>query len=91
MYDIRLLKLSVKFKFLNLKGKKMRFLILFLLSLTFSMADALPKPVKPYIEKAPKIELSGELLFRYEKHSGNNKNSIPRDRGSKGSLSISVE
>lgn len=52
-------------------------------------ADELPKAAKPYEEQGVKIEVSGELLLRYEKQSGKGAKQAPK--GSQGSLSISAE
>ncbi len=66
----------------------MRFLMIACLCVLMK-ADELPKAAKPYEEQGVKIEVSGELLLRYEKQSGKGAKQAPK--GSQGSLSISAE
>lgn len=53
------------------------------------MKAELPQAAKPYEKQGIKVEVSGELLLRYEKQSGKGAKQAPK--GSQGSLSISAE
>lgn len=66
----------------------MRFLMIACLCVLMK-ADELPQAAKPYEEQGVKIEVSGELLLRYEKQSSSGAKQAPK--GSQGSLSISAE
>ncbi len=73
-----------------LKGTNMRFLMcaVFVASV-FASESKLPQAPKPY-EESPKVEVSGELLFRYERQITNNDSLKRPPKGSQHSLSISV-
>ena len=66
----------------------MRFLIfgIFVMSV---LASELPEAPKPYKE-SPKVDVSGELLFRYERQITKSDNLKRLPKGSQHSLSISV-
>lgn len=65
----------------------MRFLMIACLCVL--MKAELPQAAKPYEEQGIKVEVSGELLLRYEKQSDNGAKQAPK--GSQGNLSISAE
>ena len=69
----------------------MRFVMIACL-MTFIIADELPQAPKPYEKNdSPKIEVSGELLLRYEKQTTNNDKLQRPSKGSEGSLNLSIE
>ena len=77
---------------MNVERINMRFLIfgVFVMSvLANEPMNELPEAPKPYKE-SPKVDVSGELLFRYERQITKSDNLKRPPKGSQHSLSISV-
>ncbi len=70
----------------------MRFIMMIACVVAFVWADELPQAPAPYEkDESPKIQVDGEILFRYEKQSTKTNNLKRAPKGSQGSLNLSVE
>lgn len=69
----------------------MRFVMMIMCLMSFIIADV-PQAPKPYEkDDKPKVEISGEILLRYEKQKTNNTDLKRPSKGSEGSLKLSIE
>ena len=58
----------------------------------FGVAKTLPQAAKPYKKSdSPKVEISGEILLRYETQSTKGDTLKRAPKGSQGSLNLSIE
>ena len=58
----------------------------------FVFGETLPQAPKPYEkENSPKVEVSGEILLRYEKQQSSSDTLKRAPKGSQGSLNLIIE
>ena len=70
----------------------MRFFVMIACVVAFGVAKTLPQAAKPYDkDESPKVEISGEILLRYEKQSTKGDTLKRAPKGSHGSLNLSIE
>ncbi len=70
----------------------MRFFMMIACVVAFGVAKTLPQAPKPYEKSdSPKVEISGEILLRYETQSTKGDTLKRAPKGSQGSLNLSIE